>query len=122
MCSKLVIENDDDLPFISINHISKHGGLSKVYYKFIGFKNKILLQFSWRRGLKDSRDPGFKGLFSKDFISFFNILSISAISFLSIPNLPFSIKSKSSISLNKLRMTFARFSTNCNSLAIHSNP
>ena len=39
----------------------------------------VLLQTSWRRGSKDSRDQGFKGLFSKDFISAFNILSISAI-------------------------------------------
>ena len=54
-----------------------------------------LLQFSWRRGFKDSRDQAFKGLFSKDFISAFNILSISAISSFSVPNSPFSIKSKS---------------------------
>jgi len=40
---------------------------------------RILLQFSWRRGAKDSRGQGFKGLFSKGFISSFNILSISVI-------------------------------------------
>jgi hypothetical protein len=56
---------------------------------------KVLLQFSWRRGSKDSRGQGFKGLFSKDFISAFNILSISAMSLFSGPNSPFSIKSKS---------------------------
>ena len=55
-----------------------------------------LLQFSWRRGSQDSRGPriqrvkdsrgqGFKGLFSKDFISAFNILSFSVISFFSVP-------------------------------------
>jgi len=33
----------------------------------------VLLQISWRRGSKDSRGHGFKGLFSKDFISAFNI-------------------------------------------------
>ena len=46
---------------------------------------KVLLQFSWRRGSKDSRGQGFKCLFSKDFISAFNILSISAMSFLVYP-------------------------------------
>ncbi len=30
---------------------------------------KVLLQFIWRRGSKDSRGQGFKGLFSKGFIS-----------------------------------------------------
>jgi hypothetical protein len=40
---------------------------------------RILLQFCWRRGAKDSRGQGFKGLFSKGFISTFNILSISVI-------------------------------------------
>ncbi len=62
-----------------------------------------LLQFSWRRGSEDSRGRaryknggrGFKGLFSKDFISSINILSISAMSFSSLPNSPFSIESKS---------------------------
>jgi len=39
----------------------------------------VLLQFSWRRGFKDSRGQGFKGLFSKDFINAFNILSLYAI-------------------------------------------
>jgi hypothetical protein len=37
----------------------------------------VLLQFSWERGSKDSRGQGFQGLVSKDFISAFNILSIS---------------------------------------------
>jgi len=55
----------------------------------------VLLQFSWRRGSKGSRIQGFKGLFSKGFISAFNILSISAMSLFSVPNSPFSIKSKS---------------------------
>jgi len=40
---------------------------------------EVLLQYSWRRGFKDSGGPGFKGLFSKDFINGFNILPISAI-------------------------------------------
>ena len=31
----------------------------------------VLLQFSWRRGSKDSGGQGSKGLFSKDFISIF---------------------------------------------------
>ena len=44
----------------------------------------VLLQFSWRRGSKDSRGQGFKGLFSKDVISAFNILSISAVYFFKI--------------------------------------
>ena len=69
-------------------------------------------------------------MFSKDFISAFNILSILAMSFFSVPNSPFLIKSKSPISLNKVCMTFARLSTlsgyayqlrrdKCNSLAFH---
>jgi hypothetical protein len=45
----------------------------------------VLLQFNWRRGSKDSRIQGFKGLFSKDFISAFNILSISEMLFLVYP-------------------------------------
>ncbi len=52
----------------------------------------VLLQFSWRRGPKDSRGQGFKGLFSKDFISVFNILSIFAMSFLKVLALNNSIK------------------------------
>ncbi len=47
----------------------------------------VLLQTSWRRGSKDSRGQGFKGLFFKDFISAFNILSISAMSFARLSNL-----------------------------------
>ena len=43
---------------------------------------KVLLQFSWRRGFKDSRGPGFKSLFSKNFIIVSNILLISVMSFL----------------------------------------
>jgi len=31
----------------------------------------VLLQFSWRRGAKDSRGPGFKGLFFNIFIRLF---------------------------------------------------
>jgi len=45
------------------------------------FYFKALLQFSWRRGSKDSRGQGFKGLFSKNFISAFDVFSLSAISF-----------------------------------------
>jgi hypothetical protein len=40
------------------------------------YQNMVLLQFSWRRGSKDSGGQGFKGLFSKDFINAFNLLSI----------------------------------------------
>ena len=90
----------------------------------------VLLQFSWRRGFKDSRGQGFKCLYSKDFISSFNILLISAMSFYSVSDSPFLNKSKSPIFLNRVRMTFARLSTFCNSLAFlsacfvadHSNP
>ncbi len=32
-------------------------------------ENMVFLQFSWRRGSKDSWDQGFKCLFSKDLIS-----------------------------------------------------
>jgi len=46
-------------------------------------------------GSKDSRVQGSKGLFSKDFISAFNILSTSAMSFFAVLNSPFAIKSKS---------------------------
>ena len=55
----------------------------------------VLLQFSWRRGSKDSRGQGFKGLFSKDFIIAVNTLSIPAMSFFSVPNSLFSMKPKS---------------------------
>jgi hypothetical protein len=75
----------------------------------------VLLQLSWRRGSKDSRDQGFKGLFSKDFISAFNILSISAMSFFSVPNSPFSIKSKSPA--NNIWVTFFEYF-----FAFHLNP
>jgi uncharacterized protein involved in tellurium resistance len=33
----------------------------------------VLLQLNWRRGSKDSRSKGFKGLFSKGFISAYSI-------------------------------------------------
>ena len=46
--------------------------------------------FSNLVGEEGPRVPGFKGLFSKDFISAFNILSISAMSFFSVSNSPFS--------------------------------
>ena len=38
------------------------------------------------QGVKDLMNQGGKGIFSKDFISAFNILSISAMSFFSVPN------------------------------------
>ncbi len=47
------------------------------------------------QGVKDLMTQGDKGLFSKGFISAFNILSISAMPFLSGPNSLFSIQSKS---------------------------
>ncbi len=72
----------------------------------------ILLQFSWRRGSKDSRGQGFKGLFSKDFIIAFNIFSISAMSFLLYPIHFFLYISKQS------SYDFAKFSILCNSLAL----
>jgi len=56
-------------------------------------KHGVLLPISWEKVVQDSRGQGFKGLFSKNFISGFNILSISAISFFSVPNSPISIKS-----------------------------
>jgi hypothetical protein len=94
--------------------------------------SNVLLQFSWRRGSKDSRGQGFKCLFSKDFVSAFNILSISAMSFFSEQIflsvkldrifLPLGILLLFYISLNRVRMTFARLSNLCNSLAFHSNP
>ncbi len=59
------------------------------------YTNKILLQSSWTRGFKDSRGQGFKCLLYKDFISAFNILAISAMSFFAVPNSPFSMKPKS---------------------------
>jgi len=75
----------------------------------------VLLQFSWRRGSKDSRIQGVKGLFSKDFISPFNILSISAMSFCNVSNSPFSIKSKSPA--NKIWVSFFE-----HFFAFHLNP
>jgi len=42
----------------------------------------VLLQFSWRRGAKDSRGQGFKGLFSKDFISAVRTFPTFCVSFL----------------------------------------
>jgi len=57
----------------------------------------VLLQISWRRGSKDSRVQGFKCLFSKEFISAFNVHSISAMSFFVVPNSPLSMKLKSSV-------------------------
>ncbi|MBT8370749.1 MAG: hypothetical protein KJO34_07295, partial [Deltaproteobacteria bacterium] len=46
-------------------------------YGRLVLSHRVLLQFSWRKGSKDSRGQGVKGLFSNDFISAFNILSIS---------------------------------------------
>jgi hypothetical protein len=51
--------------------------------------------FSNLIGEEGPRIPGVKGLFSKDFISALNILSISAMSFFALPNSPFSMKPKS---------------------------
>jgi len=75
----------------------------------------VLLQFSWRRGFKDLMNQGGKGLFSKDFISAFNILSISAMSLFSGPNSPFSIKSKSPA--NNIWVSFFK-----HFFAFHLNP
>ena len=41
-----------------------------------------------RRGSKDSRGRGFKGLFSKDFVTALNFLSISARSFITVASSP----------------------------------
>jgi hypothetical protein len=42
----------------------KHALLSTLQYSR-NFKNKVLLQFSWRRGPKDSRGQGFKCLLKR---------------------------------------------------------
>ena len=62
---------------INIADAKKHFSdlLGRVAYG----KEQII--FSWRKGSKDSRGQGFKGLFSKNFISVFDVLSLSAISF-----------------------------------------
>jgi len=39
----------------------------------------VLLQFTWRRGSKDSRAQGFKGLFFRRFISVFDSFSSLAV-------------------------------------------
>jgi hypothetical protein len=52
--------------------------LTKKALLYFLLKFLVLLQLSWRRGGK--------GLFSKDFISAFNILYIFAMSFFSVPN------------------------------------
>ncbi len=70
------------------------------------------MRVSWRRGSKDPRDQGFKGLFSKDFISAFNIFSISAMSFLLYPIHLFLYISKQG------SYDFAKLSILCNSLAL----
>ena len=73
----------------------------------------------------DSRGQGFEGFFSKDFINAFHILSISAMPFLRIPRLPFSIKFKSPCAhyvFNKGHMTSAILPNPCNSQAFHLNP
>jgi hypothetical protein len=47
-----------------------------VFANLVGFKNEVLLQFSWRRGSKDSRGQGLKrpafkgGLPGKDAFNF----------------------------------------------------
>jgi hypothetical protein len=74
------------MPCLLLNRILKNS-----YYG----KNVWFFSNCWRRGFKDSRGQGFQGLFSKDFISAFNLLSISAMALLSVPNSPFSIKAKS---------------------------
>ena len=53
----------------------------------------VLLQFSWRRGAKDPRGQGSKGLFSNDLIIAFCILYTSAMSLFIVSITPFSIKS-----------------------------
>jgi hypothetical protein len=47
---------------------------------------------SWGRARYKKGGRGFKGLFSIDFIRAFNILSISAISFIDVPNSPLQLK------------------------------
>jgi len=75
----------------------------------------VLLQFSWRRGSKDSRGQGFKGLFSKDCISAVNILSISVMSFFGVPNSLISMKPKSPA--NEIWVSLFKYS-----FAFHLNP
>ncbi len=65
----------DQFPTRSLDHNSFFLSIPSTEFLLI----MVLLQFSWRRGSKDSRGQGFKGLFSKDFISAFNILSLSSI-------------------------------------------
>ena len=46
-------------------------------YKYhVKYKNKFLLQFSWRRGFEDSRIRGFKCLFFSDLANALDILSL----------------------------------------------
>jgi len=94
----------------------------------VGLERRVLLQCSWRRGSKGSRGQGFKGLFSKDFIRAFNILSISAIlegietNDLIICEVRPYLSSFGNFAgilyLNRVRMTFARLATLCNALAL----
>ena len=66
-----------------------------LFFCGISFLMWFLSNLVGEEGAKDSRGQGFKGLFYKDFISAFYILSISAMSFSRVPNSAFSIKSKS---------------------------
>jgi hypothetical protein len=90
------------------------------------FIDQVLLQFSWRRGSKDSRSQGFKDLLSKDFISTLNIKGIGTTDHLVYkirPHfLPLRILLSFHMSLNRVLMTFARLSSLYNSLAFYLNP
>ena len=62
--------------------------------------NKQLRSFSNLVGEEGPRIPGSKGssvCFFKEFISAFNVHSISAMSFFVVPNSPLSMKPKSSV-------------------------
>jgi hypothetical protein len=67
------------------------------------------------RGVNPPKFGGGKGLFSKDFISAFNILSISAMSFFAVLNSPFSMKPKSPA--NNIWISFFEYL-----FAFHLNP
>jgi len=71
--------------------------------------------FSNLVGEEGPRIQGVKGLFSKDFISALNILSISAMSFFAGTNSPFSMTAKSPA--NNIWVSFFE-----NFFAFHLNP
>ena len=107
--------------------IQPEKALQKTGYELLVFK--VLLQFDWRRGFKDSRGQGFKCLYFNRFINALSTISPLAV----IPDridLVLRIFQLFSKCLNRVRMTFVRLSNFCNflaflsacSMADHSNP